>query len=112
MTQWKMLLGGSAIVAISALTGCGKNKLVEATEQYADKICACKDLDCTKKESEAYGKVLETHKDAKGTDDDIKAMEAAGKKALDCTTKLASAAMKDAEKGAGGGAEKKEEKKE
>jgi hypothetical protein len=106
MTRTKLFFG-SMIFALVALAGCGKNKLVKATEDYADKTCACKDMDCVKKETEAYSKVVDESKDSRGSDDDVKAIEAAGKKASDCVTKIATA-------GAGGGAkdDKKEDKKE
>jgi hypothetical protein len=104
MTRTKLFFG-TMILATVALAGCGKNKLVKATEDYADKTCACKDMDCVKKETDAYGKVVDESKDSRGSDDDVKAIEAAGKKASDCITKLATA-------GAGAPADKKEDKKE
>jgi hypothetical protein len=105
MTKLQTVLGGSAMVAMFALVGCGKNKAVVATEEYAEKICACKDAECAKKEGEAFAKKAEELKDAKGSEADAKAIEEAVKKALDCSMKIA---MKDMP---GAGGDKKDEKK-
>lgn len=107
MTKLQMVLGGSAMVAMFALVGCGKNKAVVATEEYAEKLCACKDADCAKKEGEAFAKKAEELKDAKGSEADAKAIEEAVKKALDCSMKIAMKDMPGADKG-----DKKDEKKE
>ncbi len=106
MTKLQMILGGSAVVAVFALVGCGKNKAVAATEEYAEKVCACKDADCLKKENEAFTKKAEELKDAKGSDADMKAIEEAGKKVVDCTMKIT---MKDVP--GAGKEDKKDEKK-
>jgi hypothetical protein len=106
MTKLQMVLGGSAVVAVFALAGCGKNKAVVATEEYSEKVCACKDADCVKKESEAFAKKAEEMKDAKGSDADAKAIEEAMKKALDCSMKVAMKDMPGA-----GKEDKKDEKK-
>ncbi len=84
MTKLHVVVGGCAVVAMFALVGCGKNKAVAATEELADKVCACKDADCVKKETDAYSKKREELKDEKGSEADAKALEEAYKKALDC----------------------------
>jgi hypothetical protein len=89
MTKLQVFLGGAAAIATLALAGCGKNKAVVASQEYADKICGCKDVECAKKESEAFGKKAEELKDLRGSDADAKEIEAAMKKALDCSMKLA-----------------------
>lgn len=89
MTKLQVVLGGSVMLATLALAGCGKNKAVVAAEEYTAKICACKDVECAKKESEAFGKKAEELKDVRGSDADAKAIEESMKKALDCSMKLA-----------------------
>lgn len=106
MTKLQTMLGGSAVVAVLALVGCGKNKAVVAMEEYADKVCACKDGECVKKEADAFAKKAEELKDAKGSDADAKAIEDAMKKALDCSMKIA---LKDVP--GAGKEDKKDEKK-
>ena len=84
MTKLHVVVGGCAVVAMFALVGCGKNKAVAATEELADKVCACKDAECVKRETETYSKKRDELKDEKGSEADAKAMEDAYKKALDC----------------------------
>lgn len=106
MTKLQMILGGSAVVAVFALTGCGKNKAVAFAEEYAEKMCACKDADCAKKVGEDMAKKADEIKDAKGSEADAKLVEEAMKKGMECSMKIA---MKDMP-GAGKD-EKKDEKK-
>ena len=92
MTKLQMILGGSAVVAVFALTGCGKNKAVAFAEEYSEKMCACKDADCAKKVGEDMAKKADEIKDVKGSESDAKLVEEAMKKGMDCSMKIV---MKD-----------------
>ena len=85
----KKLLVANCLAVLVLAAGCGKNKVVKAAEDMADEVCACKDtkcaLDAMKKGQE---KVLQMM-DEKGTQSDVDAITAAGKRMQDCVQSLA-----------------------
>jgi hypothetical protein len=77
------------LVTVGLAAGCGKNKAVQAAEDMADEVCACKDAACAaaaaKKGQEALMGMM---KDARGTESDAKALLAAGERMQECVKKL------------------------
>jgi hypothetical protein len=63
-------------------------------EEFADKSCACKDVDCTTKVSKEQADWLTANaeKASKLSADDAEKVAAAGTKMADCITKQASSA--------------------
>jgi hypothetical protein len=64
-----------------------KSPAVAASEAYATKVCKCKDADCVKDASDAFAKEAEKLRDVKGSEADARLIEAAVKRALDCSMK-------------------------
>ena len=84
------IVGGGATYdeqrAANRRSGTG---VVAACERYAARVCACKDNACAKRENERFAKEAETFKDAKGSDDDVRRVEEAMKRATECVMTLA-----------------------
>jgi hypothetical protein len=69
-------------------TSGSTNVAVLATERYTRRVCACRDADCVKAESEVFTRQAERLKDAKGTEEDAHAIEGATKRAMDCIVRI------------------------
>ena len=77
------------LAAVALAAGCGKNPTVSAVERMADEICACPDAACAREvHARRMAELLEKHRDAKGTDGDRRAIEAAGKRMQGCMERL------------------------
>lgn len=88
MKSLQLTLGALSIVGLLFTTGCGKNKAVVAAEDFATKACACKDAVCAMNAAVAFTAKAEEHKDARGSEADIKAINVASDKATACIAKL------------------------
>ncbi len=66
--------------------GCGKSKLLIASEEYQAAACACKDVACTTEAAKKYG---EKAKEAgAGSSGDAEAISKASSAASECTQKI------------------------
>ena len=84
-------LGASLIGALFLSLGCGGNDAVKKMEEMAEKVCACKDMDCmqkVQKEAEEWAKT-QPKEEPKVSDEEKKKVEAATKKMTECAMKLA-----------------------
>jgi hypothetical protein len=68
--------------------GCGKNKAVKAMDDWADEVCACETAQCALDAANRGTKMMQEMRDVEGTESDLKAITAAGKRAQDCARKL------------------------
>jgi hypothetical protein len=76
------------------LAGCGKNKMLEAAENYEKEACACKDAACATTASTKFAE--ETKKNASSaptSGSDAEAYSKAVQKATECVTKAAMSNM-------------------
>ena len=85
-----LLFGAAALIACDS----GGAEYVKKMEEFADKACACKDIDCTTKLSKEQADWLTANaeKASKLSADDAEKVAAAGTKMADCITKQASSA--------------------
>jgi hypothetical protein len=83
----KKLLVASTLSALFLL-GCGKNKAVKASEDMADAVCACKDLQCAMEAAKKGQQELMGMLDEKGTQSDVDAIKDATKKMQSCVEAL------------------------
>jgi hypothetical protein len=85
-----LLFGAAALIACDS----GGAEYVKKMEEFAEKSCACKDVDCTTKVSKEQADWLtaNTEKASKLSADDAEKVAAAGTKMADCITKQATAA--------------------
>lgn len=94
-----MRIAAVALGALLSLGALGCSSANKKANEFADKICACKDMECVTKVSEEAKAWAEKNTDASG---DKKEMEKTATRISECMSKL----MKS---GAGLGGEKKEE---
>jgi hypothetical protein len=89
-------LGASLVGVLFLSLGCGASEAAKKMEEWADKVCACKDMDCIQKvqkeQEEWISKNGQAH--AGASEADAKKVEAATKKMTDCVTKIATGAAK------------------
>jgi hypothetical protein len=85
MTRTLLVLTTFALLA----AGCGKNKAVKATEDLADEVCACKDVQCAMDAAKRGTEKLMGMMDEKGTESDVDAIKAATKRMQDCMRDIA-----------------------
>lgn len=90
MKALQLTLGALSLASLLTV-GCGKNKVVATAEEFAAKACACKDAKCAEEVTKEFASKAEDSKDAMGTEADMKAITAAGEKAMGCIMKLAPA---------------------
>ena len=88
MKSLQLTIGALSVAGLILITGCGKHKAVTAAEDYATKVCACKDAKCATEAMAAYAAKAKDLKDATGTDADIKAILDADTKATACIAKV------------------------
>ena len=82
------LLIGLALGVLVVSVGCKGAEAAKEVEAIAGRICECKDVACAKKGVDELTDWQKKHAETKGTEDDVKKIEAAAKKAQDCFIKL------------------------
>jgi hypothetical protein len=78
----------SLALGVFLLGGCGKNKAVQFTEDLANEVCACKDVQCAQDVVKKGADKMMEFKDEKGTESDLKAIQAASEKMQECMKKM------------------------
>jgi hypothetical protein len=74
------------------VAACGKNKAVQLVGGTADAVCACPDRACADAAlAKAAQRIHDELEGAKGTEEDVKAIEAAKQRIQGCQRKLTSA---------------------
>ena len=100
----KKLFTTTLLISLFAL-GCGKDAkpLVDAAEAYAKDSCACKDAACLTKAAKDYADATKklTGEKLTPSEDQVKKITDASKKAVECTTKLTTKFATDAAGAAG-----------
>jgi hypothetical protein len=94
MTRSNFILGAIVLCA-STLAACdGGGEYVKHMEEFADKTCACKDVECTTKVAKEQSDWLAAHAEdaAKLSSDDAEKVGAAATKMGECATKIATEA--------------------
>lgn len=80
----------SAAAMLTLAIGCGKSKMLQASEDYAKDACDCKDAKCVEAATKKYNDAIQ------GTTPGSSEAEAIGKnttKATECVTKAAMSGM-------------------
>jgi hypothetical protein len=70
------------------VAACGPNPAVKAVEELAAAVCTCPDKACADDALAKGAEKLAAMKDPKGTEGDLKAVEAAKARMQDCQKKL------------------------
>jgi hypothetical protein len=78
--------------ALLMLPACKGGEIVAKTKEFADKTCACKDMDCVTKVQKEMAEWAEKNKDAQGTESQAKEIAEHGKRMAECVGKLAGGA--------------------
>lgn len=95
MTDAKLPLG-ALLASLFALTACdsGGAEYAKQMDTFAEKACACKDVECTTKlaKEQADWLAANAEKASKLGADDAEAVTKAGTKLAACTTKIATEA--------------------
>lgn len=88
----RLVIGTCAAVACLVLA-CkgGADAMVKAQEDFANKVCACSDMDCIKKVQTEQEEWVKKNGSAAvgGNESDQEKMTASAKKMSDCITKIA-----------------------
>ena len=83
----------ASLVALGALlviaSACGKNKMVEAAENYEKEACACKDVPCTTTASQKFAAETTKAASSPASGSDAEAITKSTTKATECITKIA-----------------------
>jgi hypothetical protein len=87
----KIMIGAFVALGFSMTAACGGGLGAKMTA-FADKACACKDLDCLQGVQKEMTDFAMANKEAKGTESDMKAAQAAMTKIAECAGKLAAGA--------------------
>jgi hypothetical protein len=96
------VFAGIGLVAVAAAVGCNKGggEMVKAQEGFADKVCACTDVECVKgvqKEQEEW--VSKHGQSGIGSEADAEKIAAANKRLQDCAMKVLSSGAKGGKSG-------------
>lgn len=70
-----------------------ENPAVKAANEMVTAVCACQDLACAQKVSTEQAEKLMKFKDRRGTEAEIQAIKAAGKRTADCMKRIATQAI-------------------
>jgi len=73
--------------------GCGKNKMVEASENYEKAACACKDTACITAATTKFGQESTAAASSSPSSSDAEAITKSTTAATTCVTKIAMAGM-------------------
>lgn len=89
-----VILASAVFLAMALLAGCGGggDEMVKAQEGFADKACACQDLDCIKAvQAEQNAWVAQHGGAAMGDEESYAKIETANKRLSECIQKVVAA---------------------
>jgi hypothetical protein len=75
--------------ALLALPACKGGEVVAKTKEFADKTCACKDMECVTGVQKEMAEWAEKNKDVQGTESQANEIAEHGKRMAECVQKLA-----------------------
>ena len=69
---------------VGGVAGCGQHEAVQATEDWADAVCRCKDAECAIRISQEGAEKLKKYRNERGTEDEARAVMKASTRARKC----------------------------
>src|SRR5690349_887546 len=80
----KLMRGLAAACLVCCFAGCGQHEAVQATEDWADAVCRCKDAECAIRISQEGAEKLKKYRNERGTEDEARAVMKASTRARKC----------------------------
>jgi hypothetical protein len=78
------LVAACLVGGVACFAGCGQHEAVQATEDWADAVCRCKDAECAIRLSQEGAEKLKKYRNERGTEDEARAVTKASMRARKC----------------------------